>query len=1006
MQNQERLFSSPNIPSIWLDRAIKQRFTEDGARRNSLLHMRRVLGPGWLYQLNGQTYYSPTCYRPQVKVPQPWDVADVRTGPALDSHKIERFRHPQWWSKSSAYLAFIPIHPDLSAPPLYPLLQYPEIKHNAGSGPYPDPQKWAEWQKLQRAMTEASHLLLKDSGAPAVRSVPYPCARVDRNVESGAYKGKTGLLYRDMSKARSWFEVWFGCLSYAIAVNEAIVSQVNALNLATSTRLPLSWVELMLIPYRERNKSRRNSSQYPEPGHPKTPIAGSSQVQPDQICEFPRPQNEVIDPVFVSSLRDTCIASFDGSVERSAGCLSGIPGERGKTLLPSVTLSFPDTNLHTTPSGQPYLPIQRSPRPLAATASGVDTSEEVNPLVGPLHEDDLINMLETSKPGLAPFERRPQLRESERSWEEFFAAASLKEMLLTQTETPQMKQEREARRLNPPMTRPGTAFYVWERSMRGTFRRRVATDEELEGLFQEKGQFGRKQSRYNPFFNEWDLCRYWGPPDDEQLWYRSGVRASLRGTTVEEEYLWWRIYYGLQPDPSAPVDLGDPVTFTLPLRSSQPDSTENGSQDALDNSFSTDVDIVDVRCVQNSCADSGLEEGEIPELEADLSWIARHAFHFLGFTMPPDFPDPENIRDGKPEGPGHAARLIGSRATGRYWSSKEGQATIKFAKSLASNNSMEPSTSDLFKWNATPITALPLFKHLRSSEASVVVQVEKWDNVKGRSVPELASRVQQAYWLDIPSMSSQLTWYVGTGSPELALALCRVGSSCHSDPLSIAWYFATRGVPFNTWFNRSPEQIRPLTDVRMSPQLIQFRLESQYQFGEKDYREYVRCRRRLLDGPAGRAAVRMGGIIWKLATNDIGLQEALSGIPSQDALCGQRVVRRVGEEEFLVDDGLNLDEIMAICAYSSSIAEGSQRGRKSWWPPPDIWEECHGSFGWSSFAEEFFLSRQAEIEETFTPVARSQWRERLRASSALRKARKRIQTQSAELLERVSEGGL
>ncbi|KAJ3516928.1 hypothetical protein NMY22_g14086 [Coprinellus aureogranulatus] len=206
MQSDRALFSAPKIPSLWLDRAIKQPFTDAGTRQDALAHARRNLGPGWLYELEGQTYYSPTCCRPNVKLPRAFDTAIAALGSTHD-YQFDRYRRPQWWSKPSSYLAFIPLRPDLSAPPLYPLLRYPEVLDSTELGPHPDPHTWGQWQQLQEAVVEATHLLLKDSGAAAVRSMPYPCARVDRNVESKAYIGRKTHLYRDMSLARSLFEV-------------------------------------------------------------------------------------------------------------------------------------------------------------------------------------------------------------------------------------------------------------------------------------------------------------------------------------------------------------------------------------------------------------------------------------------------------------------------------------------------------------------------------------------------------------------------------------------------------------------------------------------------------------------------------------------------------------------------------------------------------------------------------------------------------------------------------
>jgi hypothetical protein len=214
---------------------------------------------------------------------------------------------------------------------------------------------------------------------------------------------------------------------------------------------------------------------------------------------------------------------------------------------------------------------------------------------------------------------------------------------------------------------------------------------------------------------------------------------------------------------------------------------------------------------------------------------------------------------------------------------------------------------------------------MKSFSGTVVAEVEDWDNVTGRSHPKLLPQMQTAYWLDIAPKQPYCEWFVGSTSPEVALAICRLGPDFDSDPLSIAWHLAEKGVPFHTWFKRPADQIQPLGDVRRSPQLVQFHLDAQYQFGKTDYDEYVRCCRRLLDGPAGRAALKAGGIVWRVAMQDLGVRDVISGDLCLEALCGQRTLRHDDQGGYLVDDGLNQGEIMAICGeYEIGICESGR----------------------------------------------------------------------------------
>ncbi|KAJ3528941.1 hypothetical protein NMY22_g9201 [Coprinellus aureogranulatus] len=819
------------------------------------------------------------------------------------------------------------------------------------------------------------------------------------------------------------FEVWFGCLSYAIAVNEAIVDQANTFSLASTVCAPRSWVELILVPYQEKKRERASlkatHSGLQAPGSmlrtAQLSTQNTLQPEPSRVdTTKPRDDDVVIHPNFASSLRNTCIANFDSSVER-VGVFIEIP-EKPEDMVSidwlvdcnvpiwyawgrreeAIARKYPIFARYRPPHNAVWAAIRSpqlgfDPAPAISDLRG-DPIEEMDSLMFPFSEPEVPS---TMKPEIAPYEKRMELRESERNWEQFFAVADSKERLLLQMETLEMKQEREARAQDPPTTRPEAKFYVWERGMRGTFKRRVARDEELEGLFEEKGGLGKSKRGIT-------ACT------------TNGTYAITGGTTVEGELLWWRVYYGLQPKPLTSefnATAGYPTSIALETQRRLEYEQNPCHCDAWDQSGpQADGEPADGTAHDTSHDTCEMEDGELEEIETDVSWIGVHAYHFLGFTTPPESPHsrtPLPLND-ELQTPVHAPRLVGNQGTGQFWASRKGQAIIHFAKCLASNDFPEAYSWDLSRWNTTPLASLPLFKQLRCFRGQVMVQVEAWDNVKGRSTPELIPRMEAAYWLDVASNDSPTTWFIGALSPELALALCRIGSLGRSaDPLSIAWYLATRGIPFRTWFKRRPEQIQPLKGIRSSPQLIQFRLESEYSFGESDYQEYVRCRRRLLDGPAGRAAVKMGGIIWRLATEDVGIRDVLSGMPSEEVLCGQRIIRRETGGGFLVDYGLNLDEIMAICGeYEVGIDEGSQKGRLSWWPPPDLWEEFHGCNGWSSFAEAFFKSRTAEIEKNFRPIARSSWRKRLRPSASLKKAREKVRSQSAALFRNIAEGGL
>lgn len=763
MENYRRttIAARPPLPS--LDKAIKQQFTPDDERYHATLAcIRRSQGPGWLYRLEGKIYYSPNCCRPNVKVPPLLDSAtptnnrvgggDTTQGSSYNRH-ISHFRHPQWATKHWTFLAFTLVSPNLAAPPLYPLLYLPQIVEDATSNPHPDPLRWNRWIELQQAITESCNILLGYSGAPALRAaLPHPCNKVSRLISTHTYKGKSAKLYHDILQARSLFEVWLSCLSYSIAVNQALVNQTNAFPLS-NLRLPIPWIELLLSPPESPDRGD------PLPHQPSVRPKYSQHPPTNHIPSSPRSK---VDAVFVSSLRNTCITNFNGSSER-VGLFLEIPGEAQDIV--SIDWLIECRIPVWYPWGQReenivkrYPLLARYRPPPDAVWVNTPSSDSDAPEIIAMHSVDHLPIYDDIEPMAAQaadisgqsnpgFAKRWELPANDRNWEGFFALADSKEHLLRQTETAKEREEREARRLDPPLTRPETTFYTWERTMRGTFRRRISTDEDLEGLFQENGHFGRNQARYNSFYNEWDLCRYWGAPDDDQLLFRATAQAMMKGTSVHAELLWWKVYYGLLPDPSTqhvPLpevfqdtseDRGG-VCLHCPVRqlvSPQHELTKESPGEFTQPVYHIQTDM---------------EDGEIADLEVihpepveDLSWIARRAYHFFGFTLPlncgapnPRFQAHRSVLGSTFQTPAHVPRLLGvskKQATEKYWNSTEGQAIIRFARSLASKDPPELSSWDLHRWNATPVATLPLFKFLKSFSAPVLIQAEQWDNVKG-----------------------------------------------------------------------------------------------------------------------------------------------------------------------------------------------------------------------------------------------------------------------------------
>jgi hypothetical protein len=293
-------FATEEPGTAHVPRAITQKFRADDLSLEPL-------GPGFIYNFDGQIYYSPNCHRPEVRPPP------LLTSPyegvihSENLYKSQRFFKPQWWTKAHGYLAFLPIFPDIHSPALEPLMWQPKVIYDEKQGfSVSDGPTWSGWKSLQAKIAHAVHLLTFSFGAPAVRP-PYPCARIESQNYRGP--GKRAELKKDIADANLWFLVWLGCLSYAIAVSLEMAEEAK--NRGLQRKIP-QWMDTLLKPYHDKIAQERaqNEAERHLPSH--------------WASARPAEQDIVLDPSFVSDLANSCVARLDKSVER-AGVFVTIP---------------------------------------------------------------------------------------------------------------------------------------------------------------------------------------------------------------------------------------------------------------------------------------------------------------------------------------------------------------------------------------------------------------------------------------------------------------------------------------------------------------------------------------------------------------------------------------------------------------------------------------------------------------------------------------------------------
>ncbi|KAJ2914910.1 hypothetical protein MD484_g5505, partial [Candolleomyces efflorescens] len=947
-----------------VSQAITQKFSAD-ADDLSL----QPLGPGFIYKFDGQTYYSPNCYRPGIELPPP--LTSPYEGVIHSDNVYTDWLMPSWWTKAHGYLAFIPLFPDLRSPAFDALLSRPNVVCDQQGALTPEGPIWQRWKDLQAKMIQALNLLTFPFGTPIVRP-PYPCARI----ESQAYRGskKRAEMNPDLDGANRWFFVWFGCISYAIAVSLQMAEVAK--NRGLRRRIP-GWMDTLLKPYHDKITREREQAEV------------ERRLPPGYASARPAEEDLVLDPSFVSELANSALARLDRTTER-VGTFVKIPEDESVETVSidwlcknGVAVWYP-WGEREKEIAQRYPFFQRyAPHPEATQVTPVMSQPPCDPPTNP----------STNLPGRYP--RRQEPEAAERTWEDWFRKRAQIEIELRKKETPEAAQKRENRERCPPRDRKKTSFYVWDKNTEGIFRRRKADDDDLDDLFGTDGKFGRKQARYSGVFNEWDLCDYFGPPDDSQILALAEDEADYMGTSVEQELVKWRTYYGVdvvdeQADSIVAISgdphMVDPVEDkAIPLDSPTPAQSSRAPQPHA-------LDMERLAAFRESAS-----AREIPEL-------VYTQFGFLG-SLPLHTPsDRKPSTDKPPPGAGLTVKILGvaehASSDASYWRTPAGQEIVAFIHSLG-QGSLPRDSCDLFKDSRMPVTSLPRFKLLRRSTVPTEVQVTEWDNVSGRKTV-IKVREEDAFWF---ASDYGQSWRLGCTSAPIALMISRLDASI-SDPISLAFLLVGQGVRFNTWAERIHPPRHHLSPSG-SKHLASLRHES-HRFSGEDWSKYLRHRRILLSSSAGRAALLRGGIIWRLALEDVSVSEALSG-PSSEAFKKAGIVRHNGQGGYLVDDDLDFDELDAIVGHYDlylGVDGYGQVGRVSWFPPYDLWEELHGFHGWDTNAENEYRKRLEEIHSNYEPLSRSEWRKRLRQASTHRRLLSTIVHKSRETIISSEQGGL
>ncbi|KAF6745926.1 hypothetical protein DFP72DRAFT_823587 [Ephemerocybe angulata] len=543
---------------------------------------------------------------------------------------------------------------------------------------------------------------------------------------------------------------------------------------------------------------------------------------------------------------------------------------------------------------------------------------------------------------------------TERGWEAFFRERALEHERRIRVETAAQRQARESRLREPP-THSAPVFEWFESDDSPTgFRRTPVPSKMREDTLE---LYGAEQKRYDAVFNEWNCCFQFGHDgqsegEEEAFDGSSGNDGTGRGTADEEGEDVGGSCTSSAAAEAKPTHMQldrPPTAFTVQGR-----TTWNG---ALPH------EVEQVYCVQYGFAYSTPREIEV---------VGR---------------DEENGRDRSV-----FLRLLGSGPwtqfdeADEYFKTDHYAAVQAFVSGLARGGKHVGASWDVRDDSICPIRLTDRFASIR------VVQ-------GGRSQGCADTHEKGDRYYVFCMKHRTVPWRLGVVTATAALMVCRLPPA-FTEP-DIVFFLGQLGIPFRI-FNRYAKL--PAVHVRHPvPQELPIR-RYDHVFTKADYDAYVRMRTLILGQTHMQAALRRGGIIWRLAIGILGCSR-LSEPPSQWGAVQDVDI----SGKSYVEDILTPIEMDLLCgAYECVSEDGKKRALKSWWPLNRYYEkdECGENYGrWTGRREDWYQKRVQCIEASDAgmgqPLTYTKWKSTQHGVTAIRAFHRALEVGSKRLFEQV-----
>ncbi|EAU90828.2 hypothetical protein CC1G_12956 [Coprinopsis cinerea okayama7 len=576
----------------------------------------------------------------------------------------------------------------------------------------------------------------------------------------------------------------------------------------------------------------------------------------------------------------------------------------------------------------------------------------------------------------------------EPAWVEHFKRHERLHARMMEKETATERQSREDRAANPPVA--NVRVYEWYPSERDpdVFERVAAGVKNSRDTL---ALYSSRQKIFDAFCREWDCCEYFGEGDEEidlEEWGPEDLDLPL------PESLRRKITQAY----SANVDDEDEEEVGAVVEESPPSASMAVAQAGGSRSISVfePLNLAE----EPSAINTTLVEDEEGMFRVSTSWLAAcledevNKTLGLHYGFVPPLPSVSIAADDGPRARRDFYRLLGlcddEEQPEEYFASIHYRSALQFINSHSKRKSPHPGC-----WDLKDDVVHPL-KH-RSRLCSLrIVSIPQYGNVdvvdKG-----LSDCVPRYYYFDPPETSK--VWKLAVLSGADALFVCRLAEDFNEDDIVFA--LAQKGIPFRLFF---PRHHIPAPLYRTPPYNPLPVRSLRHKFTKADYESYINTRTLVLAQPHMSAALRRGGIIWRLAVATLGLGD----VQKPPVGCGATVSIQLqnGNREY-VDDSLTARELDLICgAYLCIDERTGVTAMKSWWPLSRAYEraDCGDNYGrWCSRREDWYLRRLRDIENgvesSDQPLAFQQWKSALRGITPIRNFHLSIQTSSNAFIE-------